>query len=99
MWLLQMSKRPGAFLTFSTRTMICRSRMVIVGYPVAKLIPKAGAHINVTTLENVRSLHQDLLRTAGSTGLSPKHGAVALYCLCGLLEQLSIWQKKIFLPV
>lgn len=56
---------------------------------LARLIPKDCEDIDKTTQNHVQSLHQNLLRTAGSTGFSPKHGAAALNSLCGLLEQCS----------
>lgn len=39
---------------------------------------------------HIRSLQDDLLRTASSSELSLVHGAAALNCLCGYLEQCSI---------
>lgn len=35
------------------------------------------------------ALHQDLLRTANSTRLSPAHGSASLNALCGFIEQCS----------
>ncbi len=54
---------------------------------LAKLVPKDCVDIEDSALDSVRSLHQDLLQTAGSTRLSPEHGSAALNSLCGFLER------------
>ena len=55
----------------------------------AKLIPKGVTTLDEEAIQHVRSIHQGLLQTCRSTGLSQKHGAAALNALCGILEQCS----------
>jgi hypothetical protein len=52
------------------------------------MIPPLSSTCSVTN-RRLQSLHNDLLRTAGSTRLSPTHGAAALNSLCGFLDLCS----------
>ncbi|KAL6716949.1 hypothetical protein ACLMJK_004862 [Lecanora helva] len=68
----------GTIIPENTLRDMCKS--------LSRIFPQNGQSLDTSSLSHLRSLQNDLLRTAASTALSVQHSTAALNALCGYLE-------------